>query len=225
MARKQCENCGAPYEVDPSSTETTRRCGYCGALLDAKSGTLFGVQRPPARHTSHMGIVLGAAAALIVVGVAVAVLLGGGRSAVTTTPGPPPPPSSPSPPSPPPALPPSRVVEPPAPPPPRERTVNDDIRDFFLKADGRLCVAGNLSRFGPFAGSVQLTAHPEGRVSELRLTMQPDAPQVTRCLRRAFSRGPVYRGRAVGVVYHFGGGRSADGLQYHEGIELKGSAN
>ena len=102
--------------------------------------------------------------------------------------------------------------------------MHDDIREFFEARDGRLCVAGNLSRFGPFAGSVKLTAQPDGGVSQLRVTMQPESASVTRCMKQAFSRGPVYRGRAVGVVYHFSGGRSPDGLEYRAAVELEGSA-
>jgi hypothetical protein len=224
MGRRQCDECGARYEVSPEVPGTPQRCGYCGALLEKKRTTLFGLQRPRDGGKRGPGVILAVVAGFIVVGVVVAVLLMQRPSA--------PPPSSPPPVVPPvaettpPPVP--RPAAPPPPPtsrPPRERTVHDDIREFFVKVDGRLCIAGNLSRFGPFAGSVQLTAHPEGRVSQLRIAMQPEAPKVTRCLQQAFSRGPVYRGRPVGVVYHFGGGRSADGLQYHDGVELKGSAN
>jgi len=221
MGRKQCDNCGAPCEVAPEEANTPKRCTYCGALLDNKR-TLVGLQRP-AQSSKPMALVAVIVAVLAAVGIVVAVV-------ASREPAPQPAPVSPAPsPTPPPV-----AVEPPPPPPvapelpvarpPRPRTVHDDIRDFFLKADGKLCVGGNLSTFGPFAGSVQLTAHPEGRVSQLRVAMQPNAPKVTRCLQRAFSQGPVYRGHAVGVVYHFGGGRSADGLQFHDGVELKGSA-
>jgi hypothetical protein len=223
MKRGQCQNCGAAYEVSSDMPEGPRRCEFCGALVDGRR-TLFGLQRPGGPSKRGLGVIVaGLAAVLLIGGIALAVLLSRGDRAEPTVV-----PSAAPPPAPPPvATPTPRAAPPPAPrpaPPPRPRTVHDDIRDFFLKANGRLCIEGNLTRFGPFAGTVQLTVHPEGRVSGLRVTMQPEAAPVTRCLQKAFGQGPVYRGRSVGVVYHFGGGRSADGLQYRDGIELKGSA-
>jgi hypothetical protein len=225
MGRKRCENCGAQIDLSPDVTEASQRCGYCGALLSARATSAHGLQ-PREGSKRGWGIILGAVTGVMVIGIALLVLLPRGDDRGNRAS------SSPS------VLPAVKPVvappvvqraetPPPAPPapPPREPTVHDQIREYFEKVDGRLCLAGNLSRFGPFAGTVHLTAHPEGRVSQLRVAMQPGAPKVIRCMQQAFSRGPVYRGRPVGVVVHFSGGRSADGLQYREGIELQGSAN
>ena len=78
MGRRQCEECGAPYEVSSEGSEvpgTPQRCGYCGALLERKRTTLFGLQRPRDGSKRGPGVMLAVVAVFIVVGVAVVVLM------------------------------------------------------------------------------------------------------------------------------------------------------
>ena len=221
MRQARCKQCGAPINLSADLPDEKRVCAYCGAPISLED--LRGA-RPPGQGRMVV-LVAVAAFVLVVVGALVFLLSADDDERATSVARP----AAPPPPAPPPAplFAPEQVPpfepEPPEelPPPPREPTVNDQIRAHFKEAGGRLCVAGNLARFGPFMGKVRLTSHPDGRVSGLRGEMQPSSPGVIRCMRQKLASGPVFSGGTRTVIYHFSGGRSPDGLQYRDGIEFK----
>jgi hypothetical protein len=213
MANTRCKQCGAPVDL----LSEKKRCDYCGTPFSATATYANETARSP-RLT--VVIILAVSIFFVVIGIAVA-LLSFGRStpvahtvvavaapdlATRLTPD---------------LAPPPRPAVPLPPPPPRAPTLHDKIRDHFMAAGVRLCVEGNLTQFGPFAGTVRLTCHPDGLVTRLGVEIQPSAPRVATCLREKLAQGPVYSGAPLDLIFHFSGGRSADGLQYREGIELQ----
>lgn len=221
MRQVRCNQCDAPVDLSVDLPADKRVCSYCGApiSIDRIRGTRGG--RAP------LIIILLAVVGVAVLGLGgVAILFLSGRSneappaTVASTPAPAPdPPKAAAPlfvPDPP------KAVEPPPPPPPPP-TTNDRIRAHFKKAGGKLCVAGNLSRFGPFMGQVRLVAHADGKVTGLRGEMQPGSPATLKCMREKLGTGLAFSGKARTLIYHFSGGRNPDGVQYRDGIEFRGS--
>jgi len=220
MRQVQCNQCDAPIDLSVDLPADKRVCAYCGApiSIDQIQGATRGGRGPLVIILAVLGVVV-----LGLGGVAILLVARGADEAppasVAIAPAPAPePPKAAAPlftPDPP------KAVEPPA--PPREPTTNDRLRAHFKKAGGKLCVAGNLSRFGPFMGKVRLVAHADGKVTGLRGEMQPRSPATLQCMREKLGTGLAFSGEARTLIYHFSGGRNPDGVQYRDGIEFQGS--